>query len=138
LKKLRQEAFADLQLQLQHYNDEFISRMRYIENNRGHLAASPSTESLCSTSSTSSSTSTSSSSDDSVIMHDLVELFEAGTVKDYTPLIEWELCRVRCTDANKIYVSLTNTYRIRLLISKAKVNMVTFGEKKKSLFISFF
>jgi hypothetical protein len=65
-------------------------------------------------------------------MHDLVELFEAGTVKDYTPLIEWELCKVNIYAANKMNaksVSLTNTVcRTLQIISKAKVNTVTFGE----------
>lgn len=125
LLKLRQEAFADLQLQLQNYNDEFINRMRYMENNRdeSHLSASPSTNSI-------SSASSGSSSDNDEVMHDLVGLFEAGTVKDYTPLIEWESCKVKYkkkkkwTNANSNYI----TNRIQLLLSKTKVNTVTFGD----------
>lgn len=76
LKKLRQEAYADLHAQLQHYNDEFITRMRYEES----LRSVPSTDSLCS--------SIAGTEDSSI--HDLVDLFEAGTVKDYSQLIEWE------------------------------------------------
>ncbi|GAA5815308.1 hypothetical protein MFLAVUS_008814 [Mucor flavus] len=74
LTKLRQEAYADLHAQLQHYNDEFVTRMRYEEN-------------LNSLSSTDSSFSES-SQDTSI--QELVELFETGTVKDYSQLIEWE------------------------------------------------
>jgi hypothetical protein len=75
---LRQEAYADLHAQLQHYNDEFITRMRYEES----LPSVPSTDSLCST-----------SSEESTIQ-DLVGLFEAGSVKDYSQLIEWESYKV--------------------------------------------
>ncbi|KAG2213147.1 hypothetical protein INT47_011296 [Mucor saturninus] len=74
LTKLRQEAYADLHAQLQHYNDEFVARMRYEES----LRSVPSTDSICST-----------GTEDSSIQ-DLVDLFEAGTVKDYSQLLEWE------------------------------------------------
>lgn len=78
MTKLRQEAYADLHAQLQHYNDEFVTRMRYEEN-------------LNSLSSTDSSFSES-SQDTSI--QELVELFETGTVKDYSQLIEWESFKV--------------------------------------------
>lgn len=78
MAKLRQEAYADLHTQLQHYNDEFITRMRYEEN-------------LNSLSSTDSSFSES-SQDTSI--QELAELFETGTVKDYSQLIEWESFKV--------------------------------------------
>ncbi|GAN00781.1 hypothetical protein MAM1_0002d00205 [Mucor ambiguus] len=74
LYKLRQEAYNDLHTQIQSYNDEFIARMQYMENNQ----SMPSNESLCSTDT------------NSFEMQSLVEMFEAGTVKDYSQLIEWE------------------------------------------------
>lgn len=74
LCKLRQEAYNDLHAQLQSYNDDFIARMQYMESN----PSMPSDESLCSTDS------------DSYEMQSLVDMFEAGTVKDYSQLIEWE------------------------------------------------
>ncbi|KAI8087209.1 hypothetical protein BDF21DRAFT_460860 [Thamnidium elegans] len=74
LAKLRQEAYADLHAQLQHYNNEFITRMRYEET----------VNSLSSTDSSSSE-----SIQDSSIQG-LVDLFETSTVKDYSQLIEWE------------------------------------------------
>ncbi|CAO3638918.1 unnamed protein product [Mucor hiemalis] len=75
LTQLRREAYEDLHSQLQLYNDEFIASMRSIENN----PSLSSTESLCSA-----------NSEDST-MQNLIELFEAGSVKDYSQLIEWEL-----------------------------------------------
>jgi hypothetical protein len=85
LKQLRKEAYADLHNQLQHYNDEFIAHMRYMENNSSteKLSSSSSTESLCST-----------NTEDSATMQNLIELFEAGSVKDYSKLIEWESDKV--------------------------------------------
>ncbi|KAL0138518.1 hypothetical protein V8B55DRAFT_1515568 [Mucor lusitanicus] len=74
LYKLRQEAYHDLHVQLQSYNDAFIARMQYMESN----PAMSSDESQCSTDT------------DSPEMQSLVDMFEAGTVKDYSPLIEWE------------------------------------------------
>lgn len=74
LYKLRQEAYNDLHAQLQSYNDDFIARMQYLESN----PSMPSDESLCSTDT------------DTYEMQSLVEMFEAGTVKDYSQLIEWE------------------------------------------------
>jgi len=74
LYKLRQEAYNDLHAQLQSYNDEFIARMQYMESN----PSMPSDKPLCSTDT------------DSIEMQSLVEMFEAGTVKDYSQLIEWE------------------------------------------------
>ncbi|KAL9559900.1 hypothetical protein PS6_000510 [Mucor atramentarius] len=74
LHKLRQEAYSDLHAQLQSYNDEFIARMQYMESN----PLMPSNESWCSTDT------------DTSEMQSLVEMFEAGTVKDYSQLIEWE------------------------------------------------
>lgn len=75
LRQLRREAYDDLHTQLQHYNDEFIANMRSIEND----PSLSSTDSLCSA-----------NSEDST-MQNLIELFEAGSVKDYSQLIEWEL-----------------------------------------------
>ena len=80
LQKLRREAYDDLHAQVQHYNNEFIANMRYMESNSASSA-----DSLCSTTSEESE------------MQDLVELFEAGTVKDYSQLIEWESFKVNKT-----------------------------------------
>ncbi|KAL9552887.1 hypothetical protein MBANPS3_003561 [Mucor bainieri] len=76
LYKLRQEAYHDLHVQLQSYNDEFIARMQYMESNPSMI---PADESLCS-----------STDADLPEMQSLVDMFEAGTVKDYSQLIEWE------------------------------------------------
>ncbi|KAI9365917.1 hypothetical protein BD770DRAFT_423779 [Pilaira anomala] len=80
LTKLRQEAYADLQAQLEHYNHEFITRMRYEETMGSSFSSS---------SSASSSSSSSEGEEDSSI-EELVDLFDSGTVKDYSQLIEWE------------------------------------------------
>lgn len=86
LTKLRQEAYADLHATLQNYNDEFVKSMRYMEES--NLFSVPSSDSLASSSSTSSSEEE--QDDISLSMQNLVDLFEAGTIKDYSQLIEWE------------------------------------------------
>jgi hypothetical protein len=89
ISKLRQEAYADLHATLQHYNDEFITQMRYMEKNHTFSA---STDSL--SSSNTIATADDDDDDDEIIMQNLVELFEAGTVKDYSQLIEYESYKV--------------------------------------------
>ncbi|KAI8878551.1 hypothetical protein K501DRAFT_287819 [Backusella circina FSU 941] len=65
LEQLQKEAFDELRLQLQHYNDEFITRMRYIEQTRDYLYKEQ---------------------DDD--MQELQACFNAASVKDYSQLIE--------------------------------------------------
>lgn len=86
LLNLRREAYNDLHAQLQTYNDDFIARMQYIESN----SSVPLNESSCSTDTESSE------------MQSLVDMFEAGTVKDYSQLIEWESYQVKIAKKNEI------------------------------------
>lgn len=115
LNKLRQEAYADLHAQLQHYNDEFITRMRYEES----LRSVPSTDSLCSTGTEEST------------MQDLADLFAAGTVKDYSQLIEWESYTVSNSYSTRHTVTYTlgRTHQTTLNL---KGNMAIFGKRKIS------
>lgn len=97
---MRQEAYADLHATLQSYNDEFIRRMRSLEET-SKLFSVPSTDSLVSSSST--VTSSEAEEDEiSLSLQNLVDLFEAGSIKDYSQLIEWETFQV-----NKLGFSCT-------------------------------
>ncbi|CEP18485.1 hypothetical protein [Parasitella parasitica] len=74
LLRMRQEAYNDLHSQIQTYNNDFIAQMQFIESNQ----SVPSNESFCSTDT------------ESPEIQSLVDMFQAGTVKDYSQLVEWE------------------------------------------------
>ncbi|RCH85931.1 hypothetical protein CU097_009076 [Rhizopus azygosporus] len=68
LDQLKKEAYKELQSQIDSYSNNFISHMRRIE--KGHQEKD----------------------DDQV--QELVELFRTGgSIKDYSTLVEWELCK---------------------------------------------
>ncbi|KAG0173130.1 hypothetical protein DFQ28_011581 [Apophysomyces sp. BC1034] len=91
LAELRQEAYSELHQQMQSYNDTFVAHMRQLEGTQCEKL-----EELGSTSSSSYSSSSSNVDEEEVqerAMQTLVEMLEAGSVKDYSPLLEWELCQ---------------------------------------------
>ncbi|KAF7726730.1 hypothetical protein EC973_008504 [Apophysomyces ossiformis] len=91
LEELRQEAYSELHQQMQSYNDTFVAHMRQLEETQcGKL------EDLGSMASSSYSSSSSNVDEEEAqeqSMQALIEMFEAGSVKDYSPLLEWELCQ---------------------------------------------
>lgn len=121
MTKLRQEAYADLQAQLEHYNHEFITRMRYEETMGSSSSSSPA-----------SSSSSSSEGEEDGSIEELVHLFDSGTVKDYSQLIEWESFKVSISCIVSLsrytkYLCFFFSSRTLLITLSVKVNMVIFS-----------
>lgn len=84
--KLRQEAYEEFYHHVQSYNDSFVARMRYQEEHPDSIPINNVT--TTSSSSSSSSVSSISSSTTDSDLSDIITQLEAGSVKDYTLLLE--------------------------------------------------
>ncbi|KAI8388229.1 uncharacterized protein BYT42DRAFT_559388 [Radiomyces spectabilis] len=87
LAELRKEAYTELHQQMQSYNDTFVAQMRHLEEKSPNSLLVPADDSY------NGKPCLEETDGQERAIQELSDMLEAGTIKDYSRLVEWQLCQ---------------------------------------------